>query len=32
LTWSYGASESAPRTRQEIVDDLIDRLRDMSDE
>jgi hypothetical protein len=32
LTWSYGANESAPRVRQQVVDDLIDRLREMSEE
>ena len=32
LTWSYGANESTPRVRQEVVDDLVDRLREMSEE
>jgi hypothetical protein len=32
LTWSYGATESAPRVRQQVVDDLIDRLWEMSEE
>ena len=30
LTWSYGSKESAPRVRQEVVDDLIDSLREMA--
>ncbi len=32
LTWSYGANESTPSVRQQVVDDLINRLREMSDE
>ena len=32
LTWSYGANESTPRVRQQVVDDLIDRLRAMAEE
>jgi hypothetical protein len=32
LTWSYGAGESTPRVRREVVDDLIDRLIQMSEE
>lgn len=32
LTWSYGANESTPRVRQEVVDDLVDRLREMSEQ
>jgi hypothetical protein len=32
LTWSYGANESAPRVRQAVVDDLVDRLIQMSEE
>jgi hypothetical protein len=32
LTWSYGANESRPKIRQEVVDDLIDRLKKMSAE
>jgi hypothetical protein len=32
LTWSYGANESAPRVRRAVVDDLVARLHDLSDE
>ena len=32
LVDSSGANESAPAVRQEVVDDLIDRLREMSEE
>ena len=32
LTWSYGANESAPSVRREVVDDLVDRLKDMAEE
>jgi hypothetical protein len=32
LTWSYGANESAPSVRREVVDDLVDRLKDMAQE
>jgi hypothetical protein len=32
LTWTYGANESTPRVRQQVVDDLIDRLRAMAEE
>jgi hypothetical protein len=32
LTWSYGANESMPKIRQEVVDDLIYRLREMSEQ
>jgi hypothetical protein len=32
LTWSYGADESTPRVRREVVDDLVDRLTELSAE
>jgi hypothetical protein len=32
LTWSYGADESTPRVRREVVDDLVNRLAEMSGE
>lgn len=32
LTWSYGANESAPSVRREVVDDLVDRLKEMAQE
>jgi hypothetical protein len=32
LTWSYGANESAPSVRRAVVDDLVARLRDLSQE
>jgi hypothetical protein len=32
LTWSYGANESTPSVRQQVVDDLANRLREMSQE
>jgi hypothetical protein len=32
LTWSYGADESAAQVRQEVVDALIGRLREMASE
>jgi hypothetical protein len=32
LTWTYGTNESAPRVRREVVNDLVDRLIQMSQE
>jgi hypothetical protein len=32
LTWSYGANESAPSVRRAVVDDLVARLNDLSQE